>query len=40
MNKSCKNCGLYPCFQGIDKCRSDFGKYNCKLWRKQQSDQN
>lgn len=32
---SCKNCGLYPCFAGIDKCKSDFGKYGCKLWKEQ-----
>ena len=31
--KSCSTCGLYPCFSGIDKLKSDFGAYGCRLWR-------
>lgn len=27
--RSCKNCRKYPCFVGIDKCKSDFAQYGC-----------
>ncbi len=28
-DRSCKNCRKYPCFNGIEKCVSDFAKYGC-----------
>lgn len=28
-NRTCKECNKYPCFEGIDKCISDFAKYGC-----------
>lgn len=28
-DRSCKKCKKYPCFKGIDKCKSDFAKYGC-----------
>lgn len=31
-DRSCKECAKYPCFDGIDKCKSDFSKFGCKLW--------
>lgn len=30
--RTCKTCRRYPCFTGIDKCRSDFAKYGCNLY--------
>ena len=27
--RSCKECRKYPCFQGIERCISDFAKYGC-----------
>ena len=34
VDRSCKNCKLYPCFTGIDKCLSDFAQYGCILYKK------
>lgn len=28
-NRNCKECRLYPCFEGIDKCVSNFAAYGC-----------
>lgn len=28
-DRNCKSCRKYPCFVGIDKCKSDFAKYGC-----------
>lgn len=28
-NRSCKDCKKYPCFEGINNCKSDFAKYGC-----------
>lgn len=30
--RSCKECGKYPCFEGIKKCKSDMAKYGCLLY--------
>lgn len=27
--RECKTCRRYPCFEGIQKCASDFAKYGC-----------
>lgn len=32
-NRSCKDCGKYPCFKGIQICVSDFAKYGCIYYR-------
>ena len=31
-NRTCQECAKYPCFEGIEKCRSNFAKYGCKIW--------
>ncbi len=31
-DRTCKDCAKYPCFIGIDKCRSDMAKYGCSLY--------
>ena len=31
-NRTCKDCEKYPCFPGIDKCKSDFAYEGCRLW--------
>lgn len=28
-DRTCKSCTTYPCFIGIEKCKSDFAKYGC-----------
>lgn len=28
-NRECKECKRYPCFNGIDKCLSNFASYGC-----------
>lgn len=33
-DQECKACLLYPCFAGIEKCKSDFAKYACKKYKK------
>lgn len=30
--RSCKECGKYPCFDGIEKCRSDFASMGCIMY--------
>ena len=30
--RSCKQCKLYPCLEGIERLRADFAKYGCKLF--------
>lgn len=32
-NRECKTCAKYPCFEGIDKCKSVFAKYGCTFWK-------
>lgn len=32
-DRSCKGCKSYPCFIGMEKCKSDFAKYGCTLWK-------
>lgn len=32
-NRKCKQCQRYPCFAGIDKCRSNFASYGCFLYK-------
>lgn len=32
-NRTCKKCKLYPCFDGIELCKSDFARVGCKLWQ-------
>lgn len=32
-DRSCKDCKNYKCFQEIDKCVCDFGKYGCKNFK-------
>lgn len=27
--RDCKSCTKYPCFKGIEKCRSNFAAYGC-----------
>lgn len=31
-DRSCKKCFNYPCFEGFDRCISDFAKYGCKFY--------
>ena len=33
---SCKICGHYPCFEGIENCVCDFGKYGCSIYSNKQ----
>lgn len=33
VDRTCKECANYPCFKGIDRCRSDFAKSGCKEWQ-------
>ena len=32
-NRTCKQCQRYPCFTGIELCRSDFSTYGCIYYR-------
>lgn len=32
--RSCIECGLYPCFENMQRCKCNFAKYGCKLWLK------
>lgn len=32
-NRNCKDCKKYPCFEGIDKCRSNFASCGCIYWK-------
>ena len=31
-DKTCKNCRRYTCFQGMEKCVSDFAQYGCSYF--------
>lgn len=31
-NRTCLDCVNYPCFEGIDKCKTDFAKAGCIDW--------
>ena len=31
-DRECLKCLKYPCFGGIQKCKSDFSKYGCKYY--------
>lgn len=31
-NRTCNNCKLYPCYDGIELCRCDKASYGCKLY--------
>ena len=31
-NRSCKQCRRFPCFEGIEICKSDFAKYGCSQY--------
>lgn len=33
LDRSCKQCIRYPCFEGIEVCKSDFAKYGCKDYK-------
>lgn len=30
--RKCKTCRRYPCFIGIDKCKSNFAAYGCTYY--------
>lgn len=32
-DRECKKCTRYPCFIGIDKCRSNFAAYGCFYYK-------
>lgn len=32
-DRTCIKCNKYPCFDGINKCKSDFAKVGCKFWQ-------
>lgn len=32
-NRDCSQCANYPCFIGMDKCRSNFAAYGCKEFK-------
>lgn len=32
-DRSCKDCSLYPCFQGQENCVSDMAKYGCTAYK-------
>ena len=32
-SRKCKYCGRYPCFQGIEKCSSNFAAYGCTYYK-------
>ena len=31
-DRTSKSCRKYPCFEGIEKCSSDFAKYGCTYY--------
>lgn len=31
-DRSCASCRKHPCFEGMEKCLSDFAKYGCVLY--------
>lgn len=36
--RSCKDCLYKPCFDGFEKCVSDFAKYGCKDYKYRHGD--
>ena len=32
-DKECKSCKKYPCFQGMERCSSNFAAYGCIYYR-------
>lgn len=32
IDRSCQQCKRFPCFEGIEICKSDFAKYGCKQY--------
>lgn len=32
-NRNCKECGLYPCFEGVENLKCDCAKYGCYLYK-------
>lgn len=32
MDRECIKCSRYPCFEGIDKMKTDFAKAGCLDW--------
>lgn len=35
--RTCKECSLYPCFEGIENCICDFAKYGCRTYKLKQN---
>lgn len=33
-DRDCKKCLKYPCFEGMNKCVSNFAAYGCTMWSK------
>jgi hypothetical protein len=33
LDRSCKQCKRFPCFEGIEICKSDFAKYGCRQYK-------
>lgn len=31
-DRTCQECKRYPCFEGIERCISDFAKYGCIIY--------
>lgn len=31
--RTCKDCWIYPCFQGIENCVCDMAKYGCRSYK-------
>lgn len=36
-SRRCSNCLKYPCFTGIEKCKSNFAAYGCTYYLEPQS---
>lgn len=34
LDRTCKECKRFPCFEGIGICKCDFAKYGCRLYIK------
>lgn len=32
LDRTCKECKRFPCFEGIEICKCDFAKYGCRLY--------
>lgn len=32
-DRTCKSCGKYPCFVGIENCRCDLAQYGCTYYK-------